>query len=140
MDLHSLLQVKIDFATSQNVFPHIMEVVLAILLVIVVATRWQRIVAAVSGPPWPIGIDQLRFFGTLVLTIVYFLAMPVVGDQFPNTGLGFYFVSIPYVLAIGLLYVHNWRRRTIIFVVLNAVIAPTFVWFVFSNLFNISLP
>ncbi len=140
MDLHSLLQVKIDFATSQNVFPHIIEVVLAILLVIVVATRWRKIVATVSGPPWPIGIDQVRFFGTLVLTLIYFLAMPVIGNQFPNTGLGFYFASIPYVLAIGLLYVHNRTRRKLIYVVLNAVIAPTFVWYVFSNLFNISLP
>jgi hypothetical protein len=140
MNLHSLLQVKINFATSQNVFPHIIEVVLAILFVMVIATRWRRILAAVGGPPWPIGIDQIRFFGTLALTIIYFLAMPVVGDQFPNTGLGFYFASIPYILAIGLLYLHNWTRRTIIYVVLNAVIAPTIVWYVLANLFNISLP
>lgn len=141
MDLNSLLKVKIDFATSQLVFPHIIEAILAILLVIVIAVRWRRIAAAVAGgPPWPIGIDNLRFFGTIFATIGYFLAMPAIGNHFPNTGLGFLCGSIPYLLLMSLLYLHDWRPRPIIYAAANALIAPTLIWYVLGNVFNISLP
>jgi hypothetical protein len=141
MDIASLLKVKIDFATSHVIFPHIIEAILAILLVVILAVRWPRIVAAVgSGPVWPLGIDKLRFFGTIAITVVYFLAMPAIGDRFPNTGLGFYFASIPYVLAISVLYLHDWRPRPLAYALANAVIAPTIVWYVLANVFNISLP
>lgn len=141
MDLKSLLRVKIDFATSQLVFPHIIEVVLAVLFVVVVAVRWRSIAAAVTrGPVWPVGIDTVRFFGTLFGTIIYFMAMPAIGDRFPNTGLGFYLASIPYIFAMSMLYLHDWRARPVIYAAINAVIAPTVVWYVLANIFNISLP
>lgn len=141
MNFQSLLKVKVDFATSHLIFPHIIEVILALLLIAIVMVRWRQIAAAVSGGPiWPLGIDHARFFGTIAGTIVYFLAMPEVGDQFPNTGLGFLFCSIPYVLGLSLLYLRDRISRHLIYAALNAVIAPTIVWYVMSNLFNISLP
>lgn len=141
MDTQSLLSVKINFATSQNFFPHIIEGILAILLVVIFATRWRAIHAALSkGPLWPLGIDQYRFFGTVICTVIYFVAMPFIGYQFPNTGLGFLFASIPYVFLIGILYLHSPRPRQLVYAAINAVVAPTIVWYLLSNVFNISLP
>jgi hypothetical protein len=141
MDLHALFKVKIDFASSHMVFPHVIEAILAVLLVLIVATRWRRIAVAVtSGPVWPIGIDKVRFFGTLVLTTAYFLAMPVVGDLRPNTGIGFLLASIPYMMAISVLYLHDRRPRQLVHALLSALIGPSIVWLVLSRLFNITLP
>lgn len=141
MDTKSLLSVKVDFATSHLFFPHIIEGILAILLVIIFATRWRTIQAALSkGPIWPFGIDQYRFFGTVICTVIYFVTMPLIGYQFPNTGLGFLFASIPYVFLIGVLYLHDRHPRQLVYAAINAVIAPTIVWYLLSNVFNISLP
>ena len=141
MEFSSLTKVKINFATSHLVFPHIMLGLVAILLVLVLITRRQKILAAISdGPYWPMGIDHVRFFGTIIFTVVYFTAMPIVGDIFPNTGMGFYLMSIPYIVATGVLYLRERSRRKLLYVGLNAIITPTFVWFTLSTFFNVTLP
>jgi len=141
----SLLKVHIDFKTSHTLFPTIVICVLLFLLVLIFL---------VHGIPWlrdlrggkrrlTLGLaqlDKLRFFGTLVLTVAYFLLMDYVGRFFPNTGLGFLFVSIPFIFALSLLFAHRVDRRKLVAISLNALIAPGVAWYVLAKLFNISLP
>jgi len=141
----SLLKVHIDFKTSHTLFPTIVICVLLFLLVLIFL---------VHGIPWlrdlrsgkrrlTLGLaqlDKLRFFGTLVLTVAYFLLMDYVGRFFPNTGLGFLFVSIPFIFVLSLLFAHRVDRRKLVAIGLNALIAPGVAWYVLAKLFNISLP
>ena len=85
-------------------------------------------------------IDKLRLFGTVFLTIAYFLSMDYVGTFFPNMGLGFLLMSIPFMFLLSLLYVHNLGRKKLLMISLNSFIAPGIAWYVLAKMFNISLP
>jgi hypothetical protein len=141
----SLLKVHIDFKTSHTLFPTIVIWVLLCLLALIFLFH---------GIPWLrdlrsgkrrlslslAHLDTLRLFGTLVLTVAYFLLMDRVGRFFPNTGLGFLLVSIPFIFLLSLLYAHGVDRRKLVAIALNALIAPSVAWYVLAKLFNISLP
>jgi len=85
-------------------------------------------------------MDKLRFFGTLVLTVVYFLLMQYVGQFFPNTGMGFLLVSMPFIFLLSLLYSHGLSRSKFVVIAVNAVVAPGIAWYLLAKIFNISLP
>ncbi|RCS22642.1 tripartite tricarboxylate transporter [Phyllobacterium salinisoli] len=141
MNMASFPKVSIDFASSHLVFPMLVSVLLGLLLVAILVTRWRTIWGAfTTGPYWPAGIDHRRFFGTIVLTVLYFLAMPQIGDFFPNEGYGFLIASIPFLFLISLLYLHQRTRRQIVIAAINAVLAPTVVWYLLSTAFSLTLP
>ena len=141
MSFDSPFHVTVEFSSSHLIFPTIIAVILGILFISILITRGSTILATVTnGHWWPASIDHTRFFGTLALTVVYFLAMPSVGDIFPNTGLGFYLCSIPFLFALSTLFLHERSRRTLTIAGANALIAPSVVWYILSELFNISLP
>lgn len=136
-----LTRVTVDFETSHLIFPALIAIILLVLgLAILVVER--RAIAG-SGAHWR-GIidrmDKVRFLGTIVLTVIYFLLMVPVGDFWPNTGLGFLICSIPYVFLIGVLYLHRRGVRDMLPVAITALVAPTLVWWLFTDLFFLTLP
>lgn len=136
-----LTRVSIDFGTSHLVFPILIGTVLALLGLAILITRRRATMAA--GPYW-VGVmartDKARFFGTIALTIVYFIAMVPVGNVWPNTGLGFLICSVPYVFLTGLLFLHTRGWRDIWPVAVMAAVAPTLTWWLFTELFFLTLP
>lgn len=136
-----LTRVTIDFQTSHLVFPTIIGSVLLLLGAAIVATRWRRIAGAAGY--WSdifTAMDKMRFFGTIALTLVYFLLMVPVGDFWPNTGLGFLICSIPYVALSGLLYLHERTASAMAVLGVVSVVAPLLVWWVFAHVFFLTLP
>jgi Ca2+/Na+ antiporter len=136
-----LTSVAIDFDTSHLVFPTIIAVVLAILGLAILVTRRHEIAA--SGAYWSRtmrSMDKVRFFGAIGLTVLYFLLMVPVGNVWPNTGLGFLICSIPFVFLTGLLFLHERGWRQILPVAVTALVAPTLVWWLFTDLFFLTLP
>ncbi|OWY10369.1 hypothetical protein B6V72_17295 [Thioclava sp. F34-6] len=137
----SLTHIKIDFDSSHLIFPTIIACILALLGIAIAITHRRAILA--SGAHWR-GIfaqmDKLRFFGTLVLLLIYFSAMEPVGNIWPNTGMGFLLCSIPFVFLNGLLFLHQRGWRQVWPLALTALIAPTFVWWLFGDLFYLTLP
>lgn len=136
-----LTSVAINFDTSHLVFPILISGVLAVLGLAIVVTRSRSILAA--GPYWIgvlAGIDKARFFGTIMLTVTYFMAMVPVGDIWPNRGLGFLFCSIPYVFLTGTLFLHDRAWRDILPVAIMALVAPSIAWWLFTELFFLTLP
>jgi len=143
--LSSLLKVHIDFKESHTFFPTIVTWVLACLLgaiffvygipFIKELSRGERKIDLSTGH-----IDKLRLFGTVFLTIFYFLSMDYVGRFFPNTGLGFLFMSIPFMFLLSMLYVHGLNRKRLLIISLNSLIAPSVAWFVLARMFYITLP
>lgn len=137
----NLFAVEVDFPTSHLIFPRLMIGLLVILGVAILITQRRPILGALGRRPfWPAGIDRLRFFGTLVLILAYFFALPAVGNIFPNTGLGFLFCSMPFVFALSLLFLHERTARAILGALISAVVAPLAVWFILSRIFGITLP
>ncbi len=141
----SFLEISIDFHQSHLFFPIIVTWILLLLLVAIFFLYGLPFLLAVRRGEKTLDLsvkhfDSLRFFGTIILTIVYFLLMDYVGGFFPNMGLGFLLMSVPFMFLLSLLYVHDIDRRKILLISLNALIAPGVAWYVLANMFNISLP
>jgi hypothetical protein len=85
-------------------------------------------------------MDKPRFLGTLILIIAYFLLMVPVGDFWPNTGMGFLLCSIPFVMLSGLLFMRDRSVRKALPLAVVAVVTPLFIWWLFSEIFFLTLP
>ncbi|WP_422072088.1 tripartite tricarboxylate transporter TctB family protein [Tranquillimonas rosea] len=139
--MNGLTEVTIAFETSHLVFPSLIAGVLAILG-LAILIRERRSIAA-SGGYWRetfAKMDKLRFLGTMALTVLYFSLMVPVGNVWPNTGLGFLICSIPYVFLSGLIFLHDRGLRAVAPVAITALVAPTLVWWLFTDLFFLTLP
>ena len=134
-------RVSIDFDTSHLIFPALVAVILALLGLAIVIRDRRRI--ATAGAYWRGvlgGMDRLRFFGTIVLTVIYFSLMVPVGDLAPNTGLGFAVCSVVFVFLSGLLFMHRRPFRAVATLAVVALVAPTLVWWLFTGPFFLTLP
>ena len=139
--MSELTKVTIDFQSSHLVFPTLIGTVLLVLGLAILVTRRQAIAGA--GQYWSqtlAAMDKPRFFGTIALTVVYFLLMVPVGDVWPNTGMGFLICSIPFVALSGLLYLQERTRSAVAVLGLVAVAAPLLVWWMFAHVFFLTLP
>ncbi len=137
----NLTQVTIDFKTSHTLFPTVIACVLAVLGLAIVIRDRQRILQA--GATWRAtfaDMDKIRFFGALGLTLLYFSLMVPVGNIWPNTGLGFLICSIPFVMATGILFMHERTFRAILPLAIIATVGPTFVWWLFTYPLFLTLP
>lgn len=139
--MSELTKVTIDFQSSHQVFPTLIGTVLLVLGLAILVTRWQTIAGA--GQYWSqtlAAMDKPRFFGTIALTLVYFLLMVPVGDIWPNTGMGFLICSIPFVALSGLLYLQERTKSAVTVLAVVAVAAPLLVWWMFAHVFFLTLP
>lgn len=137
----SLTHITIDFDTSHLIFPTLIGLILLVLAGIIVVRDRRAILA--SGAYWRqiLGsMDRFRFFGTILLTVVYFSAMVPVGNIWPNSGMGFLLCSIPFVFLSGLVFTHDRGLRSLIPIAIVAIVAPTLVWYLFTDLFFLTLP
>lgn len=136
-----LFQVTIDFETSHMIFPRLIGGLLLVLGACIAVTNRRAILGAGGAWARTLGeMDKFRFFGTVALTIVYFLLMVPIGDIWPNTGLGFLICSIPFVALTGLLFMHERTAGNIIPILIVAAIVPTLVWWLFTYVFALTLP
>jgi len=136
-----LTRVDIDFATSHLVFPTVIGCMLLVLGFAIAVIHRQNILG--SGAMWRATfaeMDKPRFLGALALTIAYFSLMVPVGDIWPNTGMGFLICSIPFLLMSGLLFMRDRSLRQVVPLAIVAALAPTLVWWLFSEVFFLTLP
>ncbi|ASY63338.1 hypothetical protein SJ05684_c18960 [Sinorhizobium sojae CCBAU 05684] len=136
-----LTKVEIDFATSHLIFPTLIGIILLILGVVLLIIRRREVLGA--GTMWRDTferMDKLRFFGTLLLTVLYFVLMVPVGELWPNTGMGFLLCSIPFVALTGILFTHDRRLSKLVPMLIVAVIAPLLTWWLLSEIFVLTLP
>lgn len=141
----SIFAVSIDFSTSHMFFPKLMFWFLLFLLLLIFVfygiPKIKRILRGEEKIRFSVQqMDKLRFFGTLVLTVIYFLLMQYVGQFFPNTGMGFLLVSMPFIFLLSLLYSHGLSRSKFVVIAINAIAAPGIAWYLLAKIFNISLP
>lgn len=143
--LKDLFAVHINFEQSHLVFPSLIEGAMALFALLIV---WQRRITIVEAlrhfttvmPPKQWSFDARKLFGTLALLVVYFLVMPVLGRLFPNTGFGFLVSSWIYALLQSALFAPTLDRARWLRIAVLALVAPTLIWLLFSQVMNISLP
>lgn len=138
-----IFSVAIDFDQSHLFFPGIIQWVLLILAVAIALVHGREFARNIRGAsllPDRDSFDVVRVFGTLGLVVLYFVSMNWVGQLFPNTGMGFLLMSIPFMIALSLLYVHDLDRKKLLVIVANAVLSPLVAWYVLAQLFFITLP
>ncbi|WP_337996793.1 tripartite tricarboxylate transporter TctB family protein [Oleispirillum naphthae] len=139
------LRLSIEFDRSHLFFPYIVTGILLALLVLIAALRGPAFIARLRAGgvgmllPAP-GFDHVRFFGSLGLIVVYFVAMDFFSDFAPNTGLSFLFTSIVFMAALSLLYVHGPTRRKLTLIAACSVGLPLVAWYAFTTFFNLTLP
>lgn len=139
--MDSLTAVSVDFDTSHLIFPRLIGGML-LLLGAAILLRRRRALAGAGAfwADWARRCDKPRFFGAIGLTLAYFLLMVPVGDLWPNTGMGFLLCSIPFVFLSGLLFMHDRAARPVATLLAVALIAPGAVWWLFTDLFFLTLP
>lgn len=136
-----LTRISIDFESSHLIFPIIIACLLVALGFVILVRERKRVAA--SGRHWAEimeKMDKVRFFGTIALTLIYFSLMVPVGDIWPNTGMGFLLCSMPFVFLTGLLFLHDRDARSVITVAAVALVVPTLVWWLFTEVFFLTLP
>lgn len=143
--LSSLFEVSIDFDKSHLFFPTLISILIGVMLVWITVVNRHRLMAKFRGEQggfsfWEEGADKFRLIATLVLVVAYFYLMDVVGQQFPNTGKGFLFTSIPFMFLLSIVYVHGITRRVLTIITLNSLIAPFAAWYLLGQVFGITLP
>ena len=84
MDLSELFTVKIVFEQSHLFFPRIVHWLLLLMVILIAVLQGlpylREVRAGRKQLPFTTGhFDRPRFFGTIVLTIAYFLLMEIVG-------------------------------------------------------------
>lgn len=133
--------VTIDFEKSHLIFPTIIAVILCLLgLAIALRHRSELIAAPRYWCHLVTSMNKIRFGGTLVLTLIYFSLMEPIGGIWPNTGLGFLLCSIPYVFATGMLFMRERTPTDSLVLGSVAFFAPLAVWWIFTDLFFLTLP
>ncbi|OHV13940.1 tripartite tricarboxylate transporter TctB family protein [Kushneria phosphatilytica] len=142
--LYPLFDISIKFEQSHLFFPELVSWALGVVFLIILVTRTRPLLQAFSdrnrGVLFGRGMDRFRFWGTLALIVVYFIAMNEMGQVWPYTGYGFLFSSIIFIFLLSLLYLHDRTPRHLVIITLNAVIAPLVAWLILARLFNITLP
>lgn len=143
--LDALFQVQIDFAQSHEVFPRIIQWLLVGFGLTILIKRFALIRASVSRflgnlPPSQWRFDVPRLFGTLALTLIYFIALEPVGRFWPNTGAGFVICSVVFCFALARLLAHDMTPRKWIAIAFTSVVGTGALWFVFNQIFRVTLP
>ncbi len=125
------------YSTSHMFFP---KIVIAILLVIGIFIIVPGLIKKIKnheailprGKKFFVeGYDKLKLFGTLILFILYVIALDLVG---------FLPASIIFVFLFNVLFCGTKEKKSLITSAIISVVSSLTVWFLFGVVFNITLP
>ncbi|MDF2821707.1 MAG: conserved rane protein of unknown function [Clostridiales bacterium] len=131
-------RVKIVYSQSHLVFP---KIIIGILIILAVIMLLQRVMKAKKEKKPIISLknkrffeenyDKLKFYGTIVLFILYIIFMDIIG---------FLTASIIFVTLFNLLYAATKERKSVIVSIIVSVVTSVILWFIFGFVFNVTLP
>jgi len=135
--MDSFHTLKIQYSTSHLFFPKIVIGVLVILAVIIAAKN--VIIRLRTGQPligknrkfFVPGADYLMLGGSLALFILYIWLLKIIG---------FVASSIVCIFLFNVLFARTLKPRSLVVSLAIAVISSVAIWYLFSVVFNISLP
>lgn len=125
------------YSTSHMFFPKIIITLLIILGAVIVIPKAAAVLrAAKDGNAIKFhffveNFDKLKLFGTVILMILYVLALDLVG---------FLPASVLFVFLFNVLFCGTLEKKSLGISALIAVVFPVAVWLIFGKLFNVTLP
>ncbi|MDZ5782033.1 tripartite tricarboxylate transporter TctB family protein [Marinococcus luteus] len=127
---------NMSFDEYHLIFPRIIISLLIILAVVIVIQKIIKMIRKKEKRSFSFrffseNYDAMKFYGTLLLLLLYPLALGLIG---------FLPASILFMFAITVLYAGNFNKKTIIVSISNSLLASIAVWYVFGRLFEITLP
>ena len=130
------LKINIVYSTSHLLMPKIIGCILVILLLIIVVTetlakRKNAGNAPAKKPFFEENYDKKKLFGSLILFVAYVAVMDIVG---------FLPASIVAMFLFNVLFEDSREKKSLITCGVVSVLFPTFIWFIFGIVFNITLP
>ncbi|MGY4691092.1 tripartite tricarboxylate transporter TctB family protein [Salibacterium sp. K-3] len=134
--MKDLFTIELQFSENHLIFPRI---ILTILIVLGVLLVLQTIIQKVKSgrlKKWDFtffekNYDKLKFYGTIVLLLAYGLSLEA---------LGFVASSIIFMFLITLLFLGHVKGKAILISLINSVATTIIIWFVFGQMFDITLP
>jgi putative tricarboxylic transport membrane protein len=134
--MKDLLTVDIQYSEYHIVFPKIIGTILVILLVAMgVKALIKRLkegkLRELNFSFFAKDLDKMKFFGTIVLLLVYVFFLEIAG---------FIPSSIVFMFLITALFRGDLKKNTLVVSAANAVVTTVLIWFFFGYLFDITLP
>jgi hypothetical protein len=135
--MDSFFRLEVQYSTSHLFFPKIVIAILVILAVIIVTknviirVRNKQPVVKMDWKFFVPDADLCMLFGSLALFILYILALDF---------LGFLTASLIFIFLFNLLFCRTLKPKSVFISVVISVVSCVSVWYLFSVVFNISLP
>lgn len=135
--MSDLFKINVVYSTSHWVVPKFVIsilIILGILVVIVEGMARKKKGESFFVKPQRLLIqnyDKLKFWGTLVLFILYILSMEIIG---------FLAASIIFIFLFNVLFCGTFEKKSLAISAIISVIASVGIWYVFGVVFNITLP
>ncbi len=134
--LKGLLTVELKFSEYHTIFPNIMLTILIFLAVLmlflnVIRRIKERRLREFHFQFFVDNYDKLKFFGTLVLLIAY---------AFVLESIGFLLATILFMFLISLLFIGDIKKKSIFVSLTNSLSTSLIIWYLFGQLFDITLP
>ncbi|MCF6409580.1 tripartite tricarboxylate transporter TctB family protein [Pseudalkalibacillus salsuginis] len=134
--MKDLLTIELKFSEYHTIFPKIMLTILMFLAVLMlllnIAKRIKEgTLTAFRYQFFIDNYDRLKFYGTIVLLIAYALVLERIG---------FLPASILFMFLITLLFIGNVRKQSIVVSLANSLATSFVIWYLFGQLFDITLP
>ncbi|WP_069998646.1 tripartite tricarboxylate transporter TctB family protein [Cellulosilyticum sp. I15G10I2] len=132
-----LFKLKIVYSTSHLIGPKIVGMILIILALIMVAQeiikrrKEGRSFSFKGKKFFEENYDKLKFWGTLILFVLYILALELVG---------FLIASLIFIFLFNILFAGIKNIKSIAVSAAISIISSVSIWYIFGFLFNITLP
>jgi putative tricarboxylic transport membrane protein len=134
--LKDLLTVELKFSEYHTIFPKIMLTILIFLAVLMLLLNIFKRMKEGRMKEFHFqffvdNYDKLKFYGTLVLLIAYGFVLELVG---------FLPASILFMFLISLLFIGNVKKKSVVVSLANSLATTFAIWYLFGQLFDITLP
>ena len=133
-----LFKIKIVHSQSHLLFPKIVVGILIILAIVILIQEYLK--AKNAGKKlfnfkekkfFVENYDKIKFFGSIILFILYIVALDIIG---------FLFASIIFITLFNILFDPVRNKKSTINSVIISVVASVVLWYTFGYVFNITLP
>ncbi|MBB6450044.1 hypothetical protein HNR44_002022 [Geomicrobium halophilum] len=133
--MSEVFTIDFSYSTSHLIFPRIIIGLLILLGAILLITNFLKRLRDQSKvfkfKLFTDNYDKAKFYGSIVLLITYAVSLEQIG---------FFLSSVIFVTLLTLLYIGNLKRKSILISLVNSMSITFVFWYVFGQLFDITLP
>lgn len=132
-----LFKLKIVYSTSHLIGPKIVGCILVVLALIMIVQeivkrkKEGRVVQFEKKKFFIDHYDKVKFWGALVLFIVYIITLKIIG---------FLIASLIFIFLFNLLFAGINSKKSIMISGIISIVSSFSIWYIFGFLFNITLP